>query len=394
MCVKKFLLFFILFFFVEKTSALECNAFYNFFIKSCRENSPNNNPKLINYNATKSKTESNFFKIKLSSNIETFFETDIFKIFFYSSEKLQSLDKSAFIVDGAEIKEIRKLSGKDFMLLVLPNENVNSISIQAEAEKIKSIDEKFNPEASNEIILKRSGVRVSGQTNKNNLNSTTSTSTTSDLSSLLDNILRTNNLSTTSLVSNSAGSVSAVPANLQPVSSGGGSGGSGGSSGGGLGSLSGGSNSSTGGSGTGSGTSSGGNSSTGNVTKEKPDLEPLNKGVQGGNNSVNVPANIPEMCKKNYGFIITGECSTKDLTGKVPQKVANAGMAYCAKVGKPFTVTSLHRTPECNRQVGGVPNSKHLTGNGIDVPPGSDFGQYLFQHGFQKLDEGNHWHMY
>lgn len=62
-------------------------------------------------------------------------------------------------------------------------------------------------------------------------------------------------------------------------------------------------------------------------------------------------------------------------------------------------VTSGLRTPERNAQVGGVPNSYHLTGQARDiVPPRSQeqaqqVRQYATQNGLEIIDEGDHWHL-
>lgn len=64
------------------------------------------------------------------------------------------------------------------------------------------------------------------------------------------------------------------------------------------------------------------------------------------------------------------------------------------------TVTSIHRTPERNRLVGGVANSYHLSGRAIDIArkPGVTHVQIatvLRQAGYnliESLDEGDHSH--
>jgi hypothetical protein len=64
------------------------------------------------------------------------------------------------------------------------------------------------------------------------------------------------------------------------------------------------------------------------------------------------------------------------------------------------TVTSIHRTVERNRLVGGVPNSYHLTGRAIDIArkPGVTHDQIataLRRAGYnvvESLDEGDHSH--
>lgn len=75
--------------------------------------------------------------------------------------------------------------------------------------------------------------------------------------------------------------------------------------------------------------------------------------------------------------------------------------ASAARLAAVFgTVTSIHRTVERNRLVGGVPNSYHLSGRAIDVArkPGVTHAQIaatLRSAGYnlvESLDEGDHSH--
>jgi hypothetical protein len=75
--------------------------------------------------------------------------------------------------------------------------------------------------------------------------------------------------------------------------------------------------------------------------------------------------------------------------------------ASAARLAAAFgTVTSIHRTVERNRLVGGVPNSFHLSGRAIDVArkPGITHDQIataLRRAGYsliESLDEGDHSH--
>ena len=75
--------------------------------------------------------------------------------------------------------------------------------------------------------------------------------------------------------------------------------------------------------------------------------------------------------------------------------------ASAARLAAVFgTVTSIHRTAERNRLVGGVPNSYHLSGRAIDIArkPGVTHAQIaatLRNAGYnliESLDEGDHSH--
>lgn len=60
-------------------------------------------------------------------------------------------------------------------------------------------------------------------------------------------------------------------------------------------------------------------------------------------------------------------------------------------------ISSLQRTPEHNREVGGVPNSQHIAGTAGDfVVPPQERPQFIAQaqaQGFEAIDEGDHVHL-
>jgi uncharacterized protein YcbK (DUF882 family) len=51
------------------------------------------------------------------------------------------------------------------------------------------------------------------------------------------------------------------------------------------------------------------------------------------------------------------------LSPEMQERLIEAHRLY----GSAFTITSGHRTPEKNAEVGGVANSFHLTGNAVDI---------------------------
>jgi hypothetical protein len=63
-----------------------------------------------------------------------------------------------------------------------------------------------------------------------------------------------------------------------------------------------------------------------------------------------------------------------------------------------LTITSAQRSPEHNRDVGGVPNSYHLTGQARDIlPPNAQQApmvrQWAATNGMEVIPEGDHWHL-
>ncbi len=63
-----------------------------------------------------------------------------------------------------------------------------------------------------------------------------------------------------------------------------------------------------------------------------------------------------------------------------------------------FRVTSWWRSPESNEKVGGVPNSWHLCGMGIDIIPDSPTDKAIIMRqaipeGLEVIDEGDHLHI-
>ena len=94
---------------------------------------------------------------------------------------------------------------------------------------------------------------------------------------------------------------------------------------------------------------------------------------------------------------------TPDLPGRAEAspRAASASMPSAVQLGAKWgIVTSVHRTPERNRLVGGAPNSFHLRGRAIDIArrPGvrhAEIDAAFRRAGYvllESLDEGDHSH--
>jgi hypothetical protein len=337
-----------------------------------------------------------------------------FKVLVSVDKEVKGLPSESFIIDGATMKDVRKMSKLSYIVFFTPAENAKVAVIQIEAEKVTSTDGGKNEFASNEVVVKVLGGGVDTQ-------NATPTNIFGNISQTLEGLLQSAlGERPQTKFCNGVQIPFDSPCNPSIGNPGGGSGSGegsgGGSSGGGgggeqkqnpmqqmgqvlsgllggLGGKGGGqAGGQDGGGGPGGGGPGGGGPGGSGPGGAQPDLETPNTSPQ-PNGPIVIPENIPEACKKNYGLIVTGGCSTKDLTGKVHPKVAKAGMEACAASGGPVKVTSVHRTPACNSANGGAPKSKHLSGAAVDIPPGQSLiRKVLLQNGFKELDESNHLH--
>lgn len=82
------------------------------------------------------------------------------------------------------------------------------------------------------------------------------------------------------------------------------------------------------------------------------------------------------------------------LIGAILGTVLMVGVVYRLWLGaQGFTITSWWRTPEHNRNVGGVPNSLHLIGWAWDVVPVTRENELrLASMGLTTINEGDHIH--
>lgn len=98
--------------------------------------------------------------------------------------------------------------------------------------------------------------------------------------------------------------------------------------------------------------------------------------------------------------------STPGLSFKQSEDAATFGdldpvlQDFAKRLNIPATITSTMRTPEYNASVGGVPNSRHLTGQALDyrvrdLTPDqkSAIVEYYTSKGVEVIDEGDHLHV-
>ena len=170
------------------------------------------------------KNDNTLPQIRLSASISNFNPLETFKIYLSGSEALKTPSRECFISDGATIKEIRKLSPSDFLIIVTPNDNAKNIFIQTVADCVYDLNGNKNDVASNEIAM----------TNLVAVNPTANPSLVQNVqdyfSKILDSILSKNGTKLFTGVNGSPPTTNTIPA--QANDTGGSSGGAGGSGGG------------------------------------------------------------------------------------------------------------------------------------------------------------------
>jgi len=105
-------------------------------------------------NRSMNSTPTKDLRISLSANLNAVQMGNSFKVIINSSSELQKFAAENLIIDGGEMKEIRKLSKTSYVAMVISLEGFKKVSIQVEAEGLMSIDGIKNENASNEILVK------------------------------------------------------------------------------------------------------------------------------------------------------------------------------------------------------------------------------------------------
>lgn len=93
--------------------------------------------------------------VQLSTQDINFTKNAIIKFSFKTNTPVIIPKVSDFIITGAEVYQIRKLTQVEYLIAIKPRENAYNISLQVEAEKVISLGGRTNPEASNSVTLAR-----------------------------------------------------------------------------------------------------------------------------------------------------------------------------------------------------------------------------------------------
>jgi hypothetical protein len=86
-----------------------------------------------------------------------------FKVLVSVDKEVKGLPSESFIIDGATMKDVRKMSKLSYIVFFTPAENAKVAVIQIEAEKVTSTDGGKNEFASNEVVVKVLGGGVDTQ---------------------------------------------------------------------------------------------------------------------------------------------------------------------------------------------------------------------------------------
>lgn len=92
-------------------------------------------------------------QITLSANTNTITNDTEIKILIKVTKQVKEITEDSFILEGASISSIRKLSKLEYFAILNVEENTEKVMVSIEAEKVFGIDGTTNENASNEISL-------------------------------------------------------------------------------------------------------------------------------------------------------------------------------------------------------------------------------------------------
>lgn len=92
-------------------------------------------------------------QIKIYTNETSLEPGQKFRVILDSSNDIKSVSQSGLILEGAISETVRKLSKKQYALLLTTNDDAKKVSIQIESEAVTDVNDTKNDEASNEINL-------------------------------------------------------------------------------------------------------------------------------------------------------------------------------------------------------------------------------------------------
>ncbi len=148
--------------------------------------------KTVNSKKKEKKTDFEGPRVRISANLKKVEAGKNFKVMVNLSEEIVDLTPDAFVVDGGNVAEIRKLSKTSYMTMVNVDEDTETIKVSVEAEKLSDLQDNLNDRSSNEIVL----MVVGGKLKNNDVNNFLEGGDEEDgeggggtLSSLLDKIL-------------------------------------------------------------------------------------------------------------------------------------------------------------------------------------------------------------
>ncbi len=106
---------------------------------------------------TKTSANTTPLNVSLSANASRITSDTQLKVSVNTNKEIVVLEPEVVIVDGGEIKEIRKIGKTQYMLIIAAGQNSKKISVQIEADRVEDIDGGRNENASNEVVIAVTG---------------------------------------------------------------------------------------------------------------------------------------------------------------------------------------------------------------------------------------------